>query len=321
MASRLIRAAEVALAVPALTDVLTSAATYAQAEKSQATRRAYAGDWRDFTAWCEVMLQPPLPASPATVAAYLASLADRRLKASTIARRLAAIGYAHKLKGLDSPASAEPVRAVHRGIRRTIGIAVKRKAPASAPRLTTMLALIPNSLTGLRDRALLLIGFAAALRRSELVKLKVNDLEFLPEGVLLHIGASKTDQEGAGCAVAIPRGTILKPVEALETWLKAAQISEGPIFRAVDRHGHVKPTGLCDKSVADIVKQYARLGNFDAALFGGHSLRAGFITSALAEGADIFKVMDVSRQKRVETLRIYDRRDKAFKDHAGTGFL
>lgn len=306
----------------ALTDVLTSAANYAAAEKSDATRRAYRSDWQDFVTWCAKHELQAMPATPATAAAYFAHLADSGLASSTIARRAAAIAYTHKLKGHNSPTSAPAVKSVLSGIRRRLGVAVDHKAPATAAAITGMLEHIPNTLVGLRDRALLLIGFSAALRRSELVDLKVNDLELHQSGLLLHIRSSKTDQEGAGCTIPVPNGRKLRPVAAVQAWLEGAKISEGPVFRSIDRHGNVSKTGLSDKSVADIVKRYARLSNLDPALFAGHSLRAGFVTSALEEeGADLFKIMDITRHKRVETLKIYDRRAKAFIKHAGEGFL
>lgn len=307
---------------PALTDVLTSAASYAAEDKSANTRKAYRGDWLDFQTWCAGLQLETLPAAPATIAGYLAHLADKALKASTIGRRAAAITYAHKLKGFDAATSNESVRAVLRGIRRRIGTATDHKSPATAPAIGDMLEHIPDTIVGLRDRALLLIGFSAALRRSELVALQVSDLEMHKQGLLLHIRSSKTDQEGAGETIPVPNGRKLRPVAAVQAWLEAAKISEGPVFRGIDRHGNVKPHGLCDKSVADIVKRYAGLSGLDAALFAGHSLRAGFVTSALEEeGADLFKIMGITRHKRVETLKIYDRRVQAFRKHAGEGFL
>lgn len=306
---------------PALTDVLTSAASYAQAEKALATRLAYRADWRHFTSWCDTVNSRSLPAEPATVAGYLAHLADSGRSASTIGRRLAAINYAHKLKGLDSPTTAEGVRAVLRGIRRSLGVKVNRKTAASAGAIAAMLAQVPDTLAGTRDRALLLLGFAAALRRSELAALRRNDIALSAEGALVTIRASKTDQEGEGAEIAVPRGGRLKPVEAIEHWLAIAQISQGPVFRPIDRHGRIGAAALTDRSVANVIKRYAQAAGLDASRFSGHSLRAGFVTSALEHGADLFKVMDVTRHRRLETLKGYDRRARAFKDHAGAGFL
>ena len=294
---------------PTLTDELTSAAGYARASSSPATLKAYKSDWRDFLSWCEARSRPALPASVETTASYLAHLADTGLKASTITRRTAAIAYAHRLRGLAPPTAAEPVKAVLRGIRRRIGVAVERKAPATARAIAKMIAKVPATRRGTRDRAILLLGFAAALRRSEIIALQLADLAFSPDGVVITIRRSKTDQEGEGQSIAIPRGSKLRPVEALEAWLAERGPNDGPLF------------DVCDRTVALIVKRYARKAKLDPTQFAGHSLRAGFVTSALEHGADLFKVMDVTRHRRVETLREYDRRAKQFNNHAGKGFL
>lgn len=307
---------------PTTTDVLASAASYARAEKSAATRRGYRSDWRHFETWCADVGLTPLPAAIETVAAYFAALADGGLKASTISRRCAAIAYAHRLAGApSSPTAAEPVKAVLRGIRRRIGVAVERKSPATARAIAAMLRRIADTLAGKRDRALLLLGFAAALRRSELVALDVADLERTPEGLIVHIRRSKTDQEGEGHQVAVPRGSRLKPIEAVEAWIAAAQLTDGALFRPIAKGGRLCAGRLTPDSVARIVKRWARAARLDPALFAGHSLRAGFVTSALATGADVLKIMDTTRHRSVETLKIYDRRAKAFKDHAGGKFL
>jgi site-specific recombinase XerD len=315
--------------LPALADNLAAAADYARAEKSDNTRKAYRSDWKHFREYCARVGFESLPSAPSTIAAYLASLADTGRSASTIARRLAAIAYAHKLKGLEPPTTSEAVRAVNRGIRRKIGTAVQRKAPATAAAIGAMLAQIPDTLAGKRDRAILLIGFAGALRRSELVALTVNDIERLEDGLLLHIRRSKSDQEGESYTIPIPCGTLLRPVEALDRWLSAAQLqsaaaqlqSAAALFPSIAKGGRVNQKALSDKSVAQIVKRYALAAGLDPAIFSGHSLRAGFVTSALEHGADLFKVMDVTRHKRIETLKIYDRRARAFRDHAGKDFL
>jgi integrase len=165
-----------------------------------------------------------------------------------------------------------------------------------------------------------LIGFAGAFRRSELVEIKISDLERRPRGILIHIGKSKTDQEGEGAVLPIPSGGRLRPVQALDTWLAAAAITEGQLFRNVDRHGHVGQA-LTDRSVARIVKTvFAPLG-VRVEDFSGHSLRAGFVTPALESGVDTLKIMKQTRHVKVDTLKEYDRRENDFEDHAGEGFL
>jgi site-specific recombinase XerD len=199
----------------------------------------------------------PLPATVATIAAYLASLARSGLKASTITRRCAGIRYMHRMAGLEPPTSSEAIKAVLAGIRRSIGTAATRKAPATAETIRAIVAEIPSDLRGLRDRALLLLGFAGALRRSELVALDVADLEETAEGLLVRIRRSKTDQEGVGDFVSILHGSRLRPVAAVKAWLESAGITEGPIFRSIKKGGSVTLERLSDHSVAQIVKNRA----------------------------------------------------------------
>jgi site-specific recombinase XerD len=294
---------------------------FAAAEKAQATRRAYASDWADFAAWCASRGAAALPAHVGIIAAYLSSLASDGRKASTIGRRAAAIGYHHKLAGHEPPTNQEAVKVVLRGIRRTIGTARAGKAPATADVLMQMVALCPDNMIGRRDRALLALGFAGAFRRSELCALEVADLAEVPDGLRVLIRRSKTDQTGEGQEVAIPRGYKLRPVEAVQTWLAAAEISSGPVFRAVALGGRVSAERLAHDSASRIVKRYARRMGLEAAAFAGHSLRSGFLTSSAESGANIFKMAEVSRHRSLDTLRGYVRRVDLFKEHAGAAFL
>lgn len=313
----------VASSLPASANAeLEAALSFASQEKSAATRRAYRSDWRVFTTWCSARGLEPLPAAPETVARFLSDQAMGGAKTSTITRRAAAIGHAHKLAGhAEPPTNAEAVKTVMRGIRRAIGTAPLHKAPATADLIGKMLRHCPNTLSGKRDRALLTLGFAGAFRRSELVALEVADLVEVPDGLRVTIRHSKTDQEGLGQEIAIPRGLRLRPVEAVQAWLAAAEISSGPVFRAVLKGGRVLAEPLTAQSVAAIVKRYAELAGLDASQFAGHSLRAGFITSAAESGAALLRIADQSRHKSLDVLRGYVRRADMFKDHAGAAFL
>jgi integrase len=159
------------------------------------------------------------------------------------------------------------------------------------------------------------------MRRSELVALTVADLEEVEEGLRVHVRRSKTDQEGAGQVVPVLNGSRFKVAEAVRAWLEAAQISKGPVFRPLRKGGGVLPVALSTKSVAEIVKGCAELAGLDPALFAGHSLRAGFLTSAAVAGASVFKMMEVSRHRSLETVRGYVRDAELFRDHAGAAFL
>src|SRR3984957_3850467 len=218
---------------------LAAAVDLAKAEKAVSTRKAYGTDFRLFKAWCEVKGVSPLPASPETVAAFLAAETGNGTKPSTLGRRVAAIRYAHKLAHLDTPTDSEAVKATLRGIRRTFGGARVRKAPAVTAKMHSMVAMAPDRLSGLRDRALLLLGFAGAFRRSELVALDVTDIAEAKTGLLVTIRRSKTDQEGEGITIAIARGDVACPAKALREWLDAAGIETGPIFRGIKKAGTV----------------------------------------------------------------------------------
>lgn len=306
---------------PALEEALGRAKAYAAGSKAERTLDAYHRAFLQFRTWCDGVDAAALPAAIETVAGYVAHLADRGLKASTIDLHAAAIAFAHRAKGLEPPTNSEAVKATIQGIRRRIGTKPTRKAPATADALKKILRKIPETLCGRRDRALMLLGFAAALRRSELVALRVADLERTPEGAIVHIARSKTDQEGAGQSIAVPAGGKLKPLQAVDAWLAASRITEGPLFRPIGKGNRIGDHALSDRSVAQIVKDRCEAAGFDPTFFAGHSLRAGFVTSALQAGADVLKVMDVTRHTQVDTLKGYDRRAQAFKDHAGKGFL
>jgi site-specific recombinase XerD len=300
---------------------IDSAIGYAEAEKALATRAAYASDWRDFAAWCASRGATALPAHQGIVAAYLSWLADSGRKASTIGRRAAAIGYYHKMAGHEPPTNQEGVRAVLRGIRRTIGSARQGKAPATADVLKQMLALCPDTLAGKRDRALLALGFAGAFRRSELVALEIADLAETPDGLRIRIRRSKTDQEAQGQEVAIPRGYKLRPVEAVQSWLAAAEISAGPVFRPVLKGQRLQAVPLSAFSAAQIVKAYAERAGLDPAQFAGHSLRSGYVTSAVEANASVLKIMEQTRHRSTGMVMQYSRRANLFVDHSGASFL
>jgi site-specific recombinase XerD len=308
-------------AAPAEIVSLDRAKAYAAEARSERTRKAYVSAFLGFAAWGVEAGVDTLPARPEVVAAYIAHLADTGRKPATISLHVAAIAAVHRAGGFDVPTGSEAVKATQRGVRRTLGTRQTRKAPVTAETLKKVLRKVPDDLAGARDRALLLLGFAAALRRSELVALDVADLERVPDGIVVHVRRSKTDQDGQGQEIAVPRGGKLKPCDALDAWLAAAKITVGPVFRPVNKGGRVLPDRLTDRSVADIVKHHVGAAGLDASLFSGHSLRAGFVTSALAAGADVLKVMHVTRHTAVTTLQKYDRRARAFDDHAGRKFL
>ncbi len=290
---------------------------YAQQARAANTRRAYRADWADFTAWCRDRHLAALPAAPGTVALYLSDLAMSR-KTSTLQRRLSAISQAHKAADLETPTGHRAVRAVWSGIRRVKGTAQEAKAPAVTRDLRAMVATLPATLPGLRDRALLLLGFAGAFRRSELVGLDIADVTTTRDGLVVNLRRSKTDQEGEGRRIGIPYGSrpATCPVRAVQDWLTAAKITAGPVFRGVNRHGQVGKTRLSDRSVALIVKRAATAAGLDPARYAGHSLRAGLATSAAAAGVSERAIMAQTGHKSLPMVRRYIRDGSLFNENA-----
>ncbi|HEX4770473.1 MAG TPA: site-specific integrase [Bryobacteraceae bacterium] len=292
---------------------------YTRKAKAENTRKAYRYDLEHFAAFCAHQNVPALPASAATIAAYLASMADEGLKPATMSRRLAAISKAHAAAGLETPTSMRHaiVAETWQGIRRTLGTAQVQKAACTTDYMKQMLAQVPDTLAGARDRALLLVGFAAALRRSELVALAVDGVQFVPEGMTISIRRSKTDQEQHGQKVAVTLGKTPEtcPVRALKAWLKAASVESGPLFRAVNRWGQVQQTALTDQVVASLVKKYAQAAGLDADVFSGHSLRAGLATSAALAGAGERQIMRQTRHKSEAMVRRYVRDANMFNQN------
>ena len=291
-------------------------------QHAPSTLRAYRSDWTIFERWCHARGIQPLPAAPEAVAVFLGSQASDGSKPATLTRRVAAIRYFHIMAGItDSPTASEIVKSTMKGIRRALGTAKAQKAPATADRLLKMLEHVPDTLQGYRDRAILLVGFAGAFRRSELSELLVSDLEEVPSGLRVHIRKSKTDQEGAGQVVPIVKGEKACPAKAVANWLQIANIKKGPVFRRLGKGDKIFKKALTPYSIGKIVKRYAERAGYNPAEYAGHSLRSGFLTSAAMNGASIFKMMDISRHKSMDTLKGYVRQADEFKDHAGDGLL
>jgi integrase len=239
------------------------------------------------------------------------------LKVSTLTRRLAALSVAHKAKGFPNPAASPLVRATMRGIRRGHGAAQRQAKPLLREDLFVVLGTLGDRLKDLRDRALLLIGFAGGLRRSELAAIDVIDLERVREGIILTIRRSKTDQDGVGRKIGIPFGrTIHCPVRALENWLSAARIEHGAIFRPVDRHGRVSVGRLSGEAVSLILRHRMAAAAFDPSGYSGHSLRAGFATSATRAGVSTFKIRQQTGHASDAMLSRYVREGELFLGNA-----
>lgn len=300
-------------------------------EKSEQTRRnsrakntlrAYASCFRSFDRWCRAHGLASLPAHPDTLIVFVEAEKAAGRKTATIATKLAAVRFVHTSANHPSPTQHPAVLEQMAGVRREVGTATTKKRAATADLIARMVEQTPaDTLKGKRDRALLLLGFACAMRRSELVALNVEDVEHVDQGARIIIRRSKTDQAGEGREIAVPAGGRLGVLEALEAWTAAAGIEKGAAFRSLMKGGKISAERLSARAVAELVKHYAERAGLDPAAFGGHSLRAGFITSAAEAGAELSRIMEVSRHVEPRTVQGYIRRANLFKNHAGSGFL
>jgi site-specific recombinase XerD len=289
------------------------------AAKAENTLRAYRADWGHFQAWCGRHALSHLPATPETVALYITDLAASH-KPATLRRRLTVIGRAHQTAGHPSPASMHQplVSETLKGIRRTLGTAQDGKRPLSTGDVLAMVDALPDTLQGVRDRALLLVGFAGGFRRSELAGLQIADIAVENDGLAIVLRRSKTDQEGQGRRVGIPYGSRPETcaVHAYREWVVAAALRDGPVFREIDRHGRVQGKALHKDSVGMIVKRAAGRAGFDPADYAGHSLRAGLATQAYLNGANELAIMKQTGHRSLATVRKYIREGSLFRDNA-----
>ncbi len=310
-----------------------AAAGYRRAARADNTRRAYRAAVARFTQWCGTHGKTALPAAPETVAAFLAAEAATGLAVNTLRLRHAALRYLHLLAGLASPTASPLVSATFAGIRRAHRRPLAKKTALVIEPLRRALAAIPDSLPGLRDRALLLVGFAAALRPSELAALEISGLTRHEDGIELFLPWRKNDQDARGTKIWLPVGrTDLCPVTALEAWLAAAEIAEGPLFRRLwrlppprvgkgakrklvaDRY-RIGTNPIDTDSIALVVKKWTEIAGLDGAAFAGHSLRRGAISSGVAQGVHIARLKQFSGHASLKSLEEYVELDELRQNH------
>ena len=280
------------------------------------TRRAYQSDLVHFQAW-----GGSIPAFPSTVATYLAAHADI-LSVATLVRRVAMLSKAHEAKGFPNPCRSEIVRATLRGIKRLHGTRQREAKPLLREDLFQALDAMGGGTKDVRDRALLLLGFAGGFRRSELVSLDRGDAEHVRQGLVVTLRRSKTDQQGVGRKIGVPHGrTHHCPVAALDCWLALSGIEAGPIFRPVDRHGHIHPERLSGEVVSLVIRERINAAGMDPIGFSGHSLRAGFATSAARAGVSTIKIRAQTGHASDAMLARYIRDGELFVGNAAGSLL
>jgi integrase len=283
---------------------------------SDNTRIAYESDLKHFTAWGGT-----LPASPAMIASYIAAYAGV-LAVATITRRVATLSKAHQAMGEENPCQAALVKATLRGLRRKQGTAQKQAKPLLKEELFAILDPIGDSLKDVRDRALLLPGFAGGFRRSELVGLDVPDIEIVRQGIIITLRHSKTDQDGAGRKIGIPHGrTQHCPVAAVTAWLERSKITQGAVFCPVTRYGHFQPVRLSGDAVSEVIRERLAAIGMDTNGYSGHSLRAGFATSAAQAGVSTLKIRAQTGHASDAMLGRYIREGELFIGNAAGAVL
>ena len=309
-------------------------ADYVAAARAPNTLRGYRSDWAEFTTWCAHHRLDPLPAGAATISAYLTELARAGAKVGTMSRRLSAIRFAHQLRDLPDPTTGARVVAVWEGIRRTHGAPPEQADPLMPPVLLDVLDACPQTkmwktrgrpaepdLAGLRDRALLLVGFFAALRRSELSALTADQITEHPHGLVLALPRSKTNQHGEQAElVVLPRASHSArcPVTALDTWFTASACTAGPVLRPVSKGNRPLPRHLHPESINTLVQAAVARAGLDPSGYSAHSLRAGFVTYAHLRGASDRAIAHQTRHRSLATVGTYVRIHEAWADNAAT---
>ena len=292
-----------------------------KSSKANNTLRAYKSDFRDFGAFCAKHGLSSLPSEPKIISLYLTHL-SKNSKISTIRRRLVSISMVHKLKGhyLDTkhPIITENLL----GIKRVKGSIQKGKKPLLISHLKSIINVINEQqneeIKKFRDRSIILIGFGGGFRRTELISIDYEDLEFVPEGLKITIRRSKTDQFGEGMIKGLPYfpNEIYCPVTSLKKWLEVSKIKSGPIFRRFSKGSLLTENRLTDQSVVLLMKKYLDLAGIENKNFAGHSLRAGFATVAAESGADERSIMAMTGHKTTQMVRRYIREANIFKNNA-----
>lgn len=288
---------------------------YVEQALSDNTRKAYRNDLAHYTAWGGT-----IPTSPEQVAFYLTAHAEV-LSIATLQRRLVSIAKANTMQGYPNPVQDDLTKLTMRGIRRVHGKPQAQVSPILKEDLTVMLSHVPDTVKGHRDRAMLLLGFCGALRRSELAAVQIEDLEFNTQGIILTLPRSKTDQTGQGRKIGIPKGRgRICPVESVGFWMKQLSAESGPLFRPIAKGGMVGESKLSDRAIADIIKHYAEKAGLDPARYSGHSLRSGLATSAAQHGVSSWKIRAQIGHKSDQMLARYIRDGDIFTDNAAALF-
>jgi integrase len=308
-----------ATTAPLPPEVVEELREHVQASRAENTLKSYAQDWSSFTAWAERLKQPTLPSTPEAVAAYLSQLAKDGKALATLLRHRSTISRRHTLAGIrkeDNPTRTPLVQSVIDSVGRKKGAKQDQKEPLTLDELKRLLSKVPvNGLTGFRDRAMLLTGFHGAFRGSELAALRVEDLAWSPDGVVVTVRKSKTDQIGKGTKkpLRFTNDEFCAPT-AIQAWMHAAQltsawgVTSGSLFRPIHRSGALQARHFTGTVVSNVIKGYCEAAGLDPERFASHSLRAGYVTQSLDDGASPYDITRMTGHTSTKMIERYDRR-------------
>ena len=300
-----------------LTELKKTGSDLIQQTRSENTKKSYQSDFKNFAKWCYSVDLSALPAEPDTVRLYLVYLDKIGRKVSTITRVITSIRQAHRLANLESPISVA-VSETAKALFRKLGMEQTKKSALTKDKLERILKFIGQDLLGVRDRAIILVGWTGALRRSEIVGINFEDIEQVAEGLIITIRRSKTDQLGKGRKIGLPfvdSDQNFCAARALQNWLTAAKIKNGPVFRQIGKGRKTIGERLDDKQISRVVKGYSKKAGYDPAVFGGHSLRSGLATTLASIGIEERKIMNITGHKSLPMLREYIQRGELFFEH------
>jgi len=307
-----------------LIDLMERERAISEASKSFNTRKGYKSDFNSFSKWCAETDLSHLPAHPDTVRLYLVFLDKIGRKPSTIKRCITSIRIAHTMAGYPNPIT-DSVNQTASGIYRLRGVAPEKKSALTLERLARICSYIPNDILGIRDRAMILVGWMGALRRSEITAIAIEDIEEEAEGLVINVRRSKIDQFGAGKRIGLPfldDHQELCASRALTKWVSIARIKAGPVFRYIGKSGrnrilptYISENGLNAVQVSTAVKRYAELAGYNPLDFGGHSLRSGLATTLAGAGIEERKIMQITGHRSLPMLREYIQRGELFLEH------
>lgn len=304
------------------------------------TRIAYDKGWRVFNDYCVARSLDPLSATQEDVAEFFIFLASvprseeatfkqgKSLSLNTLTLYKSAITNKYNESGIASPSQSPKVNAILKGLARYRGEPPRRVKALRDHQILIMLENCGKTLIGIRDAAILSLGFAAALRRSEICGLMWNDIEIIPpinssdtKKMYITIRKSKTDQFGKSHRIAVPEGKRIKPIDKIQAWMSASGLTHGYLFQTMRRGGELRGNPLHHSDIPRLVKKYAQYVGIDPEEVSGHSLRAGFVTSAAVHNARLDKIMEITRHSNPSTVMKYIRDADTFRDHAGENFL